>query len=206
MIKIFVDGACEPVNPDGIATYGFVVKRDGESIGEGFDVVGVGDTSNNVAEYYAAIKALEWVITNGIRDERIVVYSDSELLINQLSGYYAVRAGRILPLYEKLQRLIKEVRRTSKVAFRWIPSERNAEADALSRRAYENFCVKNPEVLQRYADHLATEKQKSLLRRLNVSISVGTSKRMASRLIDKRLRELRRPSRRTSLPRVPQKT
>jgi ribonuclease HI len=197
-IQIFVDGACEPVNPGGIATYGFVIYRDDEKITKGSGVVGHHDTSNNVAEYSAAIECFKWLLNNKLHDELIVLKSDSELLINQLNKFYAVRARRVRPLYEELKRLIEEMERVTrdqrkllKIKFEWIPREENEEADALSRWAYEEFCAKNPDRLQRYARYLASEKQKSFMKRLKIQIPPGLSKRMASRLIDARLEELK---------------
>lgn len=201
-IKIFVDGACEPINPGGIATYGFVIYRDGDKIAENAGVVDSQDTSNNVAEYSAAIEAFKWMLANELYDERIILRSDSELLINQLNGLYAVRARRVRPLYGELQRLIGEIkrsisqRRLPNIVFEWIPREENEEADALSKRAYRDFCAENPEVLKRYANHLATDKQRELMLKLRIPVFDGISKRMASRLIHMRLVELKLKKRR----------
>ena len=35
MIEIYFDGACEPINPRGTASYGYLIKKDGEIIKEG---------------------------------------------------------------------------------------------------------------------------------------------------------------------------
>ena len=68
MIEVYFDGACEPVNPKGIATYGYVVYRNGKKIREDCGLVGIGQgATNNIAEYTALIKALEYLIyTNRI--------------------------------------------------------------------------------------------------------------------------------------------
>jgi len=34
VIVVYVDGLCEPVNPGGVACYGYVVYRDGERVAE----------------------------------------------------------------------------------------------------------------------------------------------------------------------------
>ncbi len=147
------------MNPGGVATYGFVVYRDGKKVSEGFGVAGLRDTSNNVAEYSAAVEALKWLLGSGLRDELVVLKSDSELLVNQLSGLYAVRARRVRPLHEKVRQLLAEYRSAGgEVGFEWIPREENGEADGLSRRAYEEFCSRNPDVLRQYAGHLEKRK------------------------------------------------
>lgn len=189
MIEVFVDGACEPVNPGGIATYGFVIFKDGQRVEVGSGVAEAEETSNNVAEYTAVVRALGALLRLGIRGERAVFRSDSELLVNQLSGRYAVRAPRIAPLFEEAQRLISQLRSSGvEIRFAWIPREENQEADALSKQAYEEFCASHPGTVQRFARHLATEKQKQLMRRLGIPFSKWISKREASRLIGERLR------------------
>lgn len=137
------DGLCEPENPGGTACYGWVAYRGREKIGEGYGVVCSGpEATNNVAEYTAVIKALEWLLKNGFAGEEIEVRSDSQLAMYQLQGFYAVRSPRILPLYQKVVSL---ARKFKKVKFRWVPRELNEEADALSRRAYASFRADQPD-------------------------------------------------------------
>ena len=42
MIKVYSDGACEPINPKGIVTYGYVIYRDDKKIREDYGLVGIG--------------------------------------------------------------------------------------------------------------------------------------------------------------------
>ena len=171
-----------------------MVFRDGQKLVEGRGVLGEG-VSNNQSEYWAAIEAFRWLLENKVRDDRIVLRSDSKLLIKQLNGDYAVRGSRVRPLHEELRWLIEEVRRSNggsiRSKFRWIPREGNGVADALSQRAYEEFCTTNPGVLRPYGDQLASERQKAFMKKLNLPIPAGLSKRMASRLIDDGLMKLR---------------
>jgi ribonuclease HI len=140
MLVMNFDGLCEPINPKGIACYGFVIYKNGEKIHEEGGFIGAGmfgdDVSNNVAEYMALIKGLEWLIRNGMTDDEVIVYGDSRLIIYQLNNLYAVRAYRIIPLYERVQKLIPLFK---KIIFKWIPREENVEADRLSRKAYNEF-------------------------------------------------------------------
>lgn len=134
MLEIFCDGLCEPVNPGGTATWGFVIKRDGIIIKKDCGILGNGaGMTNNVAEYSAAINAIKWLREQGLTDEKAILLSDSQLLIFQLQGRYAVRSNRLRPLYDRLTKELKAVR---KIGFRWIPREENEEADALSLEAY----------------------------------------------------------------------
>jgi ribonuclease HI len=137
MIEIFTDGLAEPRNP-GIGTYGFVVYRDGIEFrrGHGFD----GDpVSNNHAEYAGLIAALRAVV--GLAGEEIVVKSDSKMLVNQMAGAWKVTKRALNSTTEgtyvdKYLEAKEAARKFSKLTFEWIPRERNAEADELSRVAY----------------------------------------------------------------------
>jgi ribonuclease HI len=147
MIAVNCDGLCEPVNPGGTACYGWAAYRNEEKLGEGCGVVCSGPgATNNVAEYTAVIRALEWLLEQGLDNEDVEIRSDSQLCMFQLNGVYAVRSPRILPLYGKAVSLARKFRR---VKFRWVPREQNEEADALSRRAYAAAAPPNPARLEK---------------------------------------------------------
>ncbi|WP_156896820.1 reverse transcriptase-like protein, partial [Desulfovirgula thermocuniculi] len=105
--------------------------------------------TNNVAEYTAVIRALEWLLESGYRDEEVEVCSDSQLCIYQLRGEYAVKSPRVAPLYRRAKELAGRFRR---LRFRWVPREQNTEADALSRRAYARAAPPDPRRLARAAE------------------------------------------------------
>lgn len=135
-IIVYCDGLCEPRNPGGIATYGFVLYRDKIKLYEGLGVAGEGPAmSNNVAEYAALCRALNILREENLVNEEIVVRADSRLLVNQMNGEWKARHGLYLLKYNEarnLQECFKDIR------YEWIPRESNREADALSRRAYQN--------------------------------------------------------------------
>lgn len=134
-VTVYCDGLCEP-NPGGIATCGWVAFDGGGLLHRHSSVVCRGSgATNNVAEYGAVISALGWLLANGYASRRTVVHSDSQLLVYQLAGRYAVRSPNIVPLHAQVADLARAFR---EVVFRWIPREENAEADALSRDAYRN--------------------------------------------------------------------
>jgi ribonuclease HI len=144
MLRAFFDGLCEPVNPGGVACYGFVVYRKSLT-GElkVFEDCGLAaepgpDSTHNVAEYTGVIKALEWVQTNS-EDRQIEILGDSQLVIRHLTAEYSVRSHRIIPFYEKARSLLEKFTWTA----RWIPREENSVADELSREAYKEYCMKN---------------------------------------------------------------
>ncbi|ABU82330.1 ribonuclease H [Ignicoccus hospitalis KIN4/I] len=149
-LELYFDGLCEPVNPGGVATYGFVVKEGGKVLCSGKGLVGVGargdDVTNNVAEYTALIKALECLLEKGLEGAEVVVKGDSQLAIRQLRGEYKVRSPRIAPLYKRAKELLSKF----KAELQWVPRELNEEADALSREAFREYLEANKEEFERY--------------------------------------------------------
>ena len=80
------DGACEPVNPGGTASFGVVIKgENGTVLLREHGMVGRGkDMSNNVAEYAGVRQILKYLASRP--PARLTIHGDSNLVINQLSG------------------------------------------------------------------------------------------------------------------------
>jgi len=132
---VHFDGACQPPKGPGVATFGFVVEGEGlyaEEYGLATRPYSEHST-NNVAEYVAAIRALEWLRSQGYRGA-VTVAGDSQLIIRQMNGEYQVRTEHLEAYHEWLQRLAKEFR---SVEWQWVPREENRRADALSKRALD---------------------------------------------------------------------
>jgi ribonuclease HI len=150
-IEVYFDGLCQPVNPGGIACYAFVIRRDGRTIHSDYGIAAEPfskDATNNVAEYTALAKALEWLIANGLNNSgRVEVKSDSQLVVKQLRGEYKIKSQRIIPLYRQV--LLLKSRFPDGVEIRWLPREENKEADSLTKRAYNKALQDNPEYLDR---------------------------------------------------------
>ena len=131
MITASIDGLTEPRNP-GTGAYGYVVYEGKKKLAEGGGLAGY-DVTNNYAEYTALVevlKKLKELKTEG----DIVIRSDSQLLVSQMSGGWKVKGGAYLGKLKEAKDLLKEF---SSVKFEWIPREQNEEADLLSRIAYE---------------------------------------------------------------------
>ena len=128
MIEVYTDGRAEP-NP-GLGTYGYVVYRDGKRAHSEHGVAGH-DVTNNYAEYFCLIKALEHLEAN--RDEAIEVFSDSTLLVNQMKGKWKFKSGKYSEKYLRAKELASGF---SRLRFEWIPRERNSEADELTNIAF----------------------------------------------------------------------
>jgi ribonuclease HI len=132
MISIYFDGLCRPRNPGGVATYGYVIYQDGKKVKSESGVIGSGaGMTNNVAEYSALKRAVEWVSRNSVDDE-IIIKGDSQLVIYQMNGTWQIKS-------ETSKKFIPEIRKLlegRKTRFIWIPREQNTEADLLSNVAY----------------------------------------------------------------------
>jgi len=143
MLRAFFDGLCEPVNPGGVACYGFVIyRKSSASELKVFEGCGLAaepgpDSTHNVAEYTGIIRALEWALAN-LEDREIEILGDSHLVIRHLTGEYSVRSPRIIPFYEKARSLLEKFNWTA----RWIPREENNVADELSMKAYREYCTR----------------------------------------------------------------
>ena len=82
MIEVWIDGACEPKNPGGTACTGYLIKKDGKTLAKCYGVVGKGeDMTNNVAEYHALIRAMKRIWRDALQNEKIIVRSDSKLVV-----------------------------------------------------------------------------------------------------------------------------
>ena len=149
MIEVYFDGLCQPINPGGISCYAFIVKSDGRIIHSDYGVVGEPfskDSTNNVAEYTALAKALQWLLANDFSSSKVEIKSDSQLVVNQITGDYKVKARRILPLYKQVL-LLKT--KFQNIQIKWIPRDKNREADKLTNKAYNNALLENPDYLDR---------------------------------------------------------
>jgi ribonuclease HI len=125
-----IDGAARG-NP-GPASYGLVLRRpDGtplESLGKY-----IGRHTNNVAEYYALIAALDYAAANGIR--RLRVQSDSQLIVNQMKGLYKVKHPDLRPSHERAKKMAASL---ESFTIQYVPREQNREADEAANAALDN--------------------------------------------------------------------
>ena len=126
-LRIFVDG-CSRGNP-GPAGIGYLIfDEGGRLLSKKWKHVGL--RTNNEAEYLAAIEALKEALSLGASE--IELLSDSELLVKQIRGEYAVRSDRLAPLHEELIRLVRSF---EKFIVKHIERDGNREADRLAKLA-----------------------------------------------------------------------
>jgi ribonuclease HI len=127
-LTVYTDGASR--NNPGEAGAGVVILRAGAPV----DAIAryLGTTTNNIAEYQAAIIGLEQCVKLGASSVRL--HADSELMVKQLNGQYKVKNEGLRPLHKKATELIARIGRVEVV---YIPRERNREADALANKAID---------------------------------------------------------------------
>ncbi len=127
-LTIYSDGASR--NNPGEAGAGIVIMRDGKPAEKIGRYLGV--TTNNIAEYSAAIIGLEQAVRLGA--SRVSLRADSELLVKQVNGEYKVKNEGLKPLHAKVRELIAKI---GNVDVQYIPREMNKEADALANKAID---------------------------------------------------------------------
>jgi ribonuclease HI len=131
-----IDGAARG-NP-GPASYGVII-RDGRG-----EIVArlkkyIGRMTNNVAEYYGLIAALDYAQSHGIRALRIE--SDSELLVKQMRGQYKVKSADLRPLFERARKMAQAL---DSFRIDHVYREQNREADALANEALDETSGASP--------------------------------------------------------------
>ncbi len=127
--RLYTDGAARG-NPGPAGAGAVIVNPGGHIVAK----IGkfLGESTNNVAEYMGLILGLKRAKAMGIKE--LDVFSDSELLVKQLAGDYAVKAEHLRPLHEEAKALIGGF---STIQVRHIPREQNEQADAMSNRAID---------------------------------------------------------------------
>ena len=78
-----------------------------------------GEPTNNELEYLALLYALDY-INNRHKKDKVTIYSDSKLIVNQINGEWRITTERLQPLYDKC---IK--RMTDKIKIKWIGRDSN---------------------------------------------------------------------------------
>lgn len=135
-ITVYIDGSSQG-NPGpsgvGVCIYG---KLPRSSNTKHYFARYIGIRTNNEAEYYALLYALEFLATqlsSASQDKisEIIIKTDSELLYNQMLGEYRVRDHKLKKLYTRAQNVLRKL---PMVTFQLIPREENRVCDRLAKR------------------------------------------------------------------------
>ena len=129
-VNIFIDGASRG-NP-GDSGIGIIFRDINNNFKVFKQYIGIG--TNNNAEYTALISALEIAIKEDL--EEINVYTDSQLVANQINGSWKVKDADIKILFDKAKSLIRNFPRFT---ITHIRRENNSEADRLANEAINEY-------------------------------------------------------------------
>jgi ribonuclease HI len=121
----YVDGGSHgSPGPSGIGV--LIEKPDGERIRI---AKWIGHHDNNVAEYVALMEALQCALD--LHATALRVYTDSQLVVKQMTGEYACRSPRLY----SLNWMCRKLARSLNFRIAHIPRERNQEANRLANHA-----------------------------------------------------------------------
>ena len=96
----------------------------------------IGTATNNQAEYQALIEGLKAV--TDWKPDRLEIYLDSKLVVEQLNGGYRVKNPELQPLHRQAKELLDGF---SEVVVAHVDRERNRGADALANRALDDHAT-----------------------------------------------------------------
>jgi ribonuclease HI len=139
-LTLYFDGACEPRNPGGTGSWGWVATHPEGEVRTGSGAIPAAPTTtNNLAEWYALGHGLREIAERRAADpfqiDMLIIRGDSQLVIRQLTGEWACRAANLQPLLKRCLELLIAINAPYRAE--WVPREQNAEADALSVKAWE---------------------------------------------------------------------
>jgi ribonuclease HI len=89
----------------------------------------IGWQDNNVAEYLALLEALQCAVL--LKAQTLHVYSDSEVVVKQMTGVYACRSSRLYSLNWTCRKLARSL----EFSISHVKREHNTEANHLANSA-----------------------------------------------------------------------
>ena len=130
-LRVFIDGASRG-NP-GPAALGAVFQDPDGAFLKNLSV-NLGPATNNIAEYYALIYAMQEALI--LRAEELEVFTDSELVAKQFSGEYKIKEPSLRLLFLLVEHLRGGFK---KITVSHVPREQNKLADAQANKALDQF-------------------------------------------------------------------
>jgi ribonuclease HI len=121
----YVDGGC--LGNPGPSGIGVVIS--GVADGPIRIAKWIGHQDNNVAEYAALMEALQYAVAAKAR--RLHVYSDSQVVVRQMTGEYVCRSPRLYSLHWTCRKLARSLR----FSISHVRREFNVEANRLAQLA-----------------------------------------------------------------------
>jgi ribonuclease HI len=92
----------------------------------------IGRQDNNMAEYVALLEALQWAVS--LKARKLHVFSDSEVVVRQMSGQYNCRSSRLY----SVNWVCRKLARSLDFTISHVRRESNTEANSLAAAAARN--------------------------------------------------------------------
>ncbi|GAB3700359.1 bifunctional RNase H/acid phosphatase [Saccharopolyspora tripterygii] len=105
--------------------------------------IGLGETTNNVAEYRGLIAGLTAARELGAAE--VSVRMDSKLVVEQMAGRWKVKHVNLQPLHAEARELATEF---AHVDYEWIPRAENSAADKLANDAMDGKTAETGQVAE----------------------------------------------------------
>jgi ribonuclease HI len=121
----YVDGGC--LGNPGPSGIGVVIS--GLAEGPVRIAKWIGHQDNNVAEYAALMEALQYAVA--LKARKLHVYSDSQVVVRQMTGEYECRSPRLYSLHWTCRKLARSL----KFSISHVKREFNVEANRLAQSA-----------------------------------------------------------------------
>jgi ribonuclease HI len=121
----YVDGGC--LGNPGPSGIGVVIS--GMAQGPVRIAKWIGNQDNNVAEYAALMEALQYAVA--LKARKLHVYSDSQVVVRQMTGEYECRSPRLYSLHWTCRKLARSL----KFSISHVRREFNVEANRLAQSA-----------------------------------------------------------------------
>ena len=99
----------------------------------------LGVQTNNVAEWIGVVEALK--LAQRLGAERVDLFLDSKLIVEQLHGRWRVKDAKLIPLHAEAKAMLGGFRRWSATH---VPREQNATADRLANEALDRVAGGGP--------------------------------------------------------------
>jgi ribonuclease HI len=134
----YVDGGC--LGNPGPSGIGVVINGCGS--GSVRIAKWIGHQDNNVAEYAALMEALQYAVSK--KACKLHVFSDSQVVVRQMTGEYTCRSPRLYSLHWTCRKLARSL----KFSISHVRREENTEANRLAQSALRRRGIKRPRKFQ----------------------------------------------------------
>ncbi len=131
-LQTYTDGASRG-NPGKAGVGALICDEKGNTVREASAFIGI--CTNNEAEYRALILALD--LTLEMKAESVDCYMDSQLVVRQMTGQYAVKAEKMIQFWKQAR---ERAAKFKKITFNHVPREHPLQqvADKLANRGIDD--------------------------------------------------------------------